>query len=200
MNEGPDLDLSRLTFKFAKRMPDIPHEYVIRSAENEADYVALFDTIQRDGVYEKFGKRRYRYWYAGDHKYWTMTTDAKQSRVINRAAANGEPDEMNLTAEDLACAGLHRAGDEWSFKAIEREIDPDADRRDLEALVAALSPPKRRERKPSLAAALKEANKAGRPVRGAALYADRVEITFGEPSKVAADDPIDTPEALRRLI
>jgi hypothetical protein len=62
-------------------------------------------------------------------------------------------------------------------------------------------PPKHpRVRKPTLTHALKEADRAGRQVKGAAIYADRVEITFGEPSKVAADDPIETPEQLRRLI
>jgi hypothetical protein len=63
-----DLDLSRLAFKFAKTMPTTPHWYVVRSPANEADYVALFHTIQEHGVREKFGKRRYRYWYSGDWK------------------------------------------------------------------------------------------------------------------------------------
>ena len=58
---------------------------------NEADYVALFHTIRREGVDEKFGKARYRYWYPGDgFKYWTMTTDVKQSHVINRAKIDAE--------------------------------------------------------------------------------------------------------------
>lgn len=87
----------------------------------------------------------------------------------------------NLTAEDLACVGLHR-DDEWSFKAIEREVDPDAASRALKAFAALAAPPKWRERKPTLAAALKEAERAGRPVKGAALYADHIEITFGEPA------------------
>ena len=81
-----ELDLSRLTFSLAKTMPETPHEYVVRSEENEADYRALFHIIQEKGVAEKFGKRRYRYWYPGDGwKYWTMTTDVKRSHVINRA-------------------------------------------------------------------------------------------------------------------
>jgi hypothetical protein len=85
------VDLSRLTFKFAKTMPDIPHVYVVRSPENEADYVALFHIIQEKGVDERFGKRRYRYWRPGDgFKYWTMTTDVKRSHVINRAKADDD--------------------------------------------------------------------------------------------------------------
>lgn len=80
------LDLSRLSFKFAKSMPETPHWYVVRSAANEADYVALFHVIQAKGVPEKFAARRYRYWYPGDGwKYWAMTTDVQYSHVINRA-------------------------------------------------------------------------------------------------------------------
>jgi hypothetical protein len=192
-------DLSRLEFRFARTMPDMPHWYVVRTPANEADYVALFRAVQHHGVNEKFGKRRYRYWRPGDgFKYWTMTTDVKQSRVINRAKIDNEADdapmiEMDLNAEDLACAGLRRASDdEWRIFS----------RADLTEAVAGSAPeaPKRRERRPTMAVALKEANKAGRLVKSAAVYPDRVEITFGEPSKVAPDDSIDTPEALRRLI
>jgi hypothetical protein len=96
VSEAPP-DLSRLTFKFAKTMPETPHEYVVRSAENEADYVALFRTVQRDGVNERFGGRRYRYWYPGDGwKYWTMTTDLAQSKIINRAKVDGGDDPKLL--------------------------------------------------------------------------------------------------------
>jgi hypothetical protein len=44
---------------------------------------------------------------------------------------------------------------------------------------------KRRERKPTLAAALKQASKAGVDVKGATLAADgSVSLTFGKPSPV----------------
>jgi hypothetical protein len=86
MSGGADLDLSRLEFRFAKRMPETPHEYVVRTRANEGDYVALFHVIQDKGANEPFGARPYRYWYAGDgFKYWAMTTDSKLSHVINRA-------------------------------------------------------------------------------------------------------------------
>jgi hypothetical protein len=78
--------LSRLTFKFAKTMPDTPHFYVVRSPENEADYVALWNAWRKDGVDEKWNGRKYRYWYAGDGwKYWAMTYDQSKSVIINRA-------------------------------------------------------------------------------------------------------------------
>jgi len=69
-----------LRFRFAKTMAHIPHWYVVRSPENEADYVKLYHTIGQRGVWEEFQDHRYLYWYPGDgYKYWAV------SPVINRA-------------------------------------------------------------------------------------------------------------------
>ena len=77
--------IGSLTFRFAKTMPEIPHEYVVCSPDNEAAYVALFSAIMEDGVYERWAGRYKRYLYPGDGwKYWAMTTELRESRVINR--------------------------------------------------------------------------------------------------------------------
>lgn len=81
---GQVLDvLPRLAFVYAKSMPDVPHEYVIRSrAAHDGDYVALYDCIMRDGVIGYWrgrqGKitncRPARYLCPGDgHWYWSMS-------------------------------------------------------------------------------------------------------------------------------
>ena len=57
----------------------------MRTADNEADFVALFHAVRQNGVNERWNGRTYRYWYVGGWKYWTMTTDVRQSHVINRA-------------------------------------------------------------------------------------------------------------------
>ena len=84
--------IARLVWRFAKTMPHIPHEYAVRSPENEADYIALFEAVQAHGVREwapdRPGKRRYknRYFEPGDGwRYWCMTTHMPSSHVINRA-------------------------------------------------------------------------------------------------------------------
>jgi hypothetical protein len=46
--------IGRLAFRFAKTMPQMPHEYAVRSAENEADFVALFEAVQAHGVRERY--------------------------------------------------------------------------------------------------------------------------------------------------
>ena len=77
--------INSLSFRFARTMPEIPHEYVVRSPDNEAAYVALFSAIMEDGVYERWAGRHKRYLYPGDGwKYWAMTTKLQESRVINR--------------------------------------------------------------------------------------------------------------------
>jgi hypothetical protein len=77
--------IAALSFRVAKTMPEIPHEYVVRNPENEEAYVALFNLILEHGVDEMWRGRKYQYWYPGDGwKYWRMTSDIRQSRVLNR--------------------------------------------------------------------------------------------------------------------
>ena len=59
----PNFD--NLNFQFAKSMPKTPHCYVKRTPENNKDYEALYKTIRRDGVPEKWYGRSYRYRYRG---------------------------------------------------------------------------------------------------------------------------------------
>jgi hypothetical protein len=44
--------LAALAFREAKTMPECPHEYVVRTPENEVGYVALFNLIVEQGVHE----------------------------------------------------------------------------------------------------------------------------------------------------
>jgi hypothetical protein len=83
---GPVLAIiGRLPWRVAKTMPQIPHQYTVRSHETEADYVVLFNAIQSAGVDERYNRRRKKYLYPGDgHKYWAMTTSVHQSRILNR--------------------------------------------------------------------------------------------------------------------
>jgi hypothetical protein len=80
------VDLSRLTFKFAKTMPEIPHEYVVRNAENEELFVELFHIIAREGAFGRFRGRRYKYWRHEGWQYWAMPDyDVAKCQIINRS-------------------------------------------------------------------------------------------------------------------
>lgn len=73
--------IGRLQWRFAKTMPEHPHEYVVRNEANYQTFVTLFAAVRADGVMGSYEGRRYRYLYPGDGwRYWI--TDI---RIINRA-------------------------------------------------------------------------------------------------------------------
>ena len=85
--------IGRLQFVFAQQMPEAPHEYTIRSKDEgsdaAADYARLYQAVQERGLWEKWGKNRYRYLYPGDGwRYWTM--GPRYGFLINRARAAGD--------------------------------------------------------------------------------------------------------------
>jgi hypothetical protein len=67
--------IGRLAFQFAHTMPDLPHEYTVRrKAQNDADYVALYEAIMERGVIELWKGKIARYLYPGDGwRYWSMS-------------------------------------------------------------------------------------------------------------------------------
>jgi hypothetical protein len=82
--------------------PQIPHAYVVRGRPpgNEELYVALFHQIQQRGREERFGRARRQYLYPGDgFKYWAMTTDFAESRVLNRMLVEDDLDRMRATGQ-----------------------------------------------------------------------------------------------------
>jgi hypothetical protein len=90
--------IARLTWRAAKPQPWGQHWYVVRSPENEADYVALFEAIMASETFERWAGRRKRYLHPGDQfKYWAMTTAVWHSRVLNRMKV--EDDLPRLRAE-----------------------------------------------------------------------------------------------------
>jgi hypothetical protein len=80
VNDVFEMNLEKLQFRFAKTMPEIPHEYVVRTLDDEADYVELFETIAMLGVIETFKGHRYRYWYAGDGYKYSQTARSSIGR------------------------------------------------------------------------------------------------------------------------
>jgi hypothetical protein len=78
--------IESLSFRLARTTPEILHEYVIRSPDNEAAYVALFSAIMEGGVFQRWAGRDKRYLYLGDGwKYWAMTTNSREPHTCQRA-------------------------------------------------------------------------------------------------------------------
>jgi len=94
--------IESLSFRVARTMPEIPHEYIVRSPDNEAAYVALFNAIMEHGVCERWAGRYKRYLYPGDgRKYWAMTTELQDSRVINRMKIEDDLERLRRLDQGL---------------------------------------------------------------------------------------------------
>ena len=64
-----------------------------------------------------------------------------------------------------------------------------ASKTEAEGRFTHVSKPARKPRKPTLSRALAEAAKANKPVRGAVIEADKIELTFGEPESTPTTNP-----------
>jgi hypothetical protein len=81
-----------LVFRRAKSMPKIPHQYVVRTPENEKEFSQLFHDVIKKGTWELWHGKKFQYWHRGDGwKYWNMWTTLEESKLINRAKVNSEP-------------------------------------------------------------------------------------------------------------
>jgi hypothetical protein len=112
-NENALAIISRLSFRAAKTMPHIPHEYTVRGAEDwdagaHADYIALFNTMLADGIDERYGNREKKYLYPGDGwKYWAMTTHLPSSRVLNRQRIEHDVERLRREGQPIRDADGH---------------------------------------------------------------------------------------------
>jgi len=81
--------VNKLKWTFAKTMPKNPHWYIVRNPAIEDVYVALFNATIEHGKNEWFYSKHIQYFYLGDgYKYWRMTDDINESKIINRAKEN----------------------------------------------------------------------------------------------------------------
>lgn len=73
--------LDRMTWTFAKTMPEIPHEYIVRDslpADDKETFDAFRRYIHEKGYSDSFGIRTYTYLNLGEYKYWVI------ENVLNR--------------------------------------------------------------------------------------------------------------------
>jgi hypothetical protein len=100
--------ISRLSFRFAKTMPEVPHEYTVRSDETEEDYVALYHRIAEDGILDSYNGGKNKYLYPGDRwKYWAMTTHLPSSRVLNRQRIEHDVARLRREGQPIRDADGH---------------------------------------------------------------------------------------------
>ena len=78
--------ISRCQWKFAKTMPQCPHEYIVRGKcpLTEEEFLDFVDAQRRFGVYERWGKYNFPYLHIDGYKYWTMGDSYENTIISNR--------------------------------------------------------------------------------------------------------------------
>lgn len=69
---------------YAKTMPEWPHYYIVRSADNEDMFVDLVDHIRTYGYKGRFYRKKITYFDEDEYTYWTMGEPIAETTVINR--------------------------------------------------------------------------------------------------------------------
>jgi endo-alpha-1,4-polygalactosaminidase (GH114 family) len=74
-------------WRFAKTMPEHPHEYVVRSwrPDKEPVFERFVMVIREKGYDARFLDATYRYLEIDGWKYWTMGDELNETVIINRA-------------------------------------------------------------------------------------------------------------------
>ena len=74
-------------WKFAKSMPQTPHEYTLRrDAKDEALFERVVIYIRQEGYYQQCGNATYTNLDIDGWQYWTMGAPLGKTILINRAA------------------------------------------------------------------------------------------------------------------
>ena len=73
-------------WRFAKTMPQCPHEYVVREwwPDQEQVFERLVMLIREHGYDAQFAGRTYRYLDIDGWQYWTMGAPLEETTIINR--------------------------------------------------------------------------------------------------------------------
>jgi hypothetical protein len=78
--------LAGLPWTFAKTMPHVPHEYVIRDRTVPVEvYQRIVNAIRRYGVNQQFGPYRGKYLVIGNHKFWVIWPVLNRDTVLDPA-------------------------------------------------------------------------------------------------------------------
>lgn len=95
--------LEREQWIWAKTMPGIPHEYIVRGRCRMSDE-AFFQVVQCQrtlGRHEVWGRYNFPYLYVAGYKYWTMGDAVQDTIILNRQKVFGEFDSLEAGAVRL---------------------------------------------------------------------------------------------------
>jgi hypothetical protein len=98
-------------WRFAKTMPDQPHEYTLRGETPDGDFNRFVQHIREHGYRAEYGGRFYTYLEVDAWRYWTMGAPVESTTVINMHPA--PPETYN-----------DEAAEEWRVTFLPRRPKP----------------------------------------------------------------------------
>jgi len=72
------------TWRYAKTMPDWPHNYIVRRNVDEGMFVKIVEHIRAHGYDGSFYARPIVYFDEDGYTYWTMGEPIAETTIINR--------------------------------------------------------------------------------------------------------------------
>ena len=99
--------IARAGWRFAKSVPDKPHEYAVEAQNAGPEFDAFHALIEAEGYAEAFEGARYRYLRVDEYEYWTSFSWFGGGRMLNRryrpdpeGPAQTPPSQMSLAEEE----------------------------------------------------------------------------------------------------
>lgn len=94
--------ISRVKWNWARTMPGIPHEYIMRDKGGLSydEFYYILWCVAMKGVREHWGKYNFKYLYFEGYKYWGMGEYSEERIVINRQKVFNEFDYLDNPTED----------------------------------------------------------------------------------------------------
>ena len=86
----PEQFIRSAPWRFAKTMPDQPHEYTVRGETPDGEFNSFVLYIREHGHRAEYGGRFYTYLEVDAWRYWTMGAPVESTTVINRAEVSQE--------------------------------------------------------------------------------------------------------------
>ena len=84
-------------WRFTSRMPDWPHEYLVRERVDRTLFERAVKHIRSNGYEGVFFTTQIRYYEEGDLVYWTIGAPVEETVIINRCR-RGESFEASVKA------------------------------------------------------------------------------------------------------
>ena len=80
---------------FAKTMPTVPHEYVVKGKGHDpAEFVRAVEFVRANGYLHRWGSRVNAYVDTTTHFYWTMGAPIEETTILNRGKFEDYPNRV----------------------------------------------------------------------------------------------------------